>query len=102
MAFARIGVFKIEGEQVAEIIALFRDRVTPMFAAHEGFLGYQAFVDQSARRYIGISYWCSLAALEASATAALRAREEAAALGARALYEPMITREEFDTRESDK
>ena len=69
-----------------------------MFATHDGFVGYQAFVDENAGRYIGISYWTSLAALEASASAALEARNEAAALGASIVGEPMIAHEEFDTR----
>lgn len=98
MAVARIGVFEVESRQFAPVVTLFRDHVTPMFAEHEGFLGYQAFVDNKVGRYIGISYWASLAALEASAPAALRAREAAATLGAQTIGEPMIAQEEFDTR----
>lgn len=101
MAFARIGVFAVKGQQFGPVISLFRDRVTPMFATYEGFIGYQAFSDENAGRYVGISYWTSLAALEASAPAALAARNEAAAMGASVVGEPMIAHEEFDTRRSD-
>jgi hypothetical protein len=101
MAFARIGIFQVGEQQFAPVLALFRDSVTPIFATYEGFVGYQAFVDRGAGRYIGISYWTSLAALEASAPAALRAREQAELLGAQIVGEPMIAHEEFDTRGSE-
>ena len=98
MPFARIGLFDVPPHQLASVVTHFRDRVTSAFATHDGFLGYQALVDENAGRYVGISYWTSLTALEGSTEAALRAREEAEALGAQILGEPMICREEFDTR----
>lgn len=98
MTYARIGIFQLDGSPAEPVVALFRDRVTPMFAAQKGFLGYQAFVDHRDATYIGISYWSSLEALEASSTAAQFARQEAASLGAQTIDEPIIVREEFDTR----
>jgi quinol monooxygenase YgiN len=98
MTFGRIGTFEVAQGPLGPVVDLFRDRVTPMFGRHDGFLGYQAFVDEAAGRYVGISYWTSLAALEASAETARQAREEAAALGARTVGEPMILRQAFDTR----
>lgn len=98
VAFARIGIFEAPAHCIAAIVDLFRDRVTTTFAAHEGYLGYQGFTDVRVGRYIGVSYWASLAALEASGAAARDAREAAAELGARTVGEPLITREEFDTR----
>lgn len=98
MTFARIGNFEVPSHRMSELVELFRDQVTPIFAAHSGFLGYQAFTDVNAGRYVGVSYWASLAALEASSLAAREAREAASALGAHVVGEPLITREEFDTR----
>lgn len=98
MAFVRIGIFEVPAQHMPDVVELFRDHVTPIFATHEGFLGYQALTDVDAGRYVGLSYWTSLAALEASNLAAGRAREAAVALGAKTLGEPLITREAFDTR----
>jgi quinol monooxygenase YgiN len=101
MSFARIGNFEVPSHRMSELVELFRDQVTPTFAAHAGFLGYQAFTDVNAQRYVGVSYWASLAALEASSLAAREARDAASALGAHVVGEPLITREEFDTRISN-
>ena len=98
MTFARIGVFETDGRSLAPVVDLFRDRIMPMFEARDGFLGYQAFLEDDGLRYVGISYWSSLVALESSAEAAATARVAAAELGARVVGEPMIVRQQFDTR----
>ena len=98
MSFARIGLFDVPPHQLASVVALFQDRITPAFAGHAGFLGYQAFIDESEGRYVGISYWITLTALEGSAVTAGRARQEAETLGAKILGDPIITREAFNTR----
>ncbi|QKG70416.1 antibiotic biosynthesis monooxygenase [Erythrobacter mangrovi] len=98
MTYARIGIFETDGAPVQPVLALFRDRVVARFGALSGFLGYQAFTATDDRRFVGISYWSSLEALEASAEVALQAREDAADLGAQTVGEPLITREGFDTR----
>lgn len=98
MPFARIGIFETGGAPTGPIVELFRVAITARFAALEGFLGYQAFVEEAGRRYVGISYWTSIAALEASDDVAREAREDAAALGARVVGEPIIVEQAFDTR----
>lgn len=98
MTFARIGTFETDGRPLGPVVELFRDRVVPLFAEIGGFLGYQAFVDDSDGRYVGISYWGSLAALESSSDVAAAARASASELGARTTGMPMIVRQEFDTR----
>lgn len=100
MAFARIGIFEVAIDQMSAVVDLFRDRVTPTFASYDGFLGYSAFVDVSSGRYIGLSYWSTLANLEASDSAAKDARESAADLGARVIGEPIVAREEFVIRKN--
>lgn len=99
MAFARIGIFEADGAPTDPVVDLFRDVITPRFEALDGFLGYQAFVEEDGTRYVGISYWASAAALEASAEVARGARDEAAALGARVIGDPIIMREAFNTRD---
>lgn len=98
MSFARIGLFDVPPHQIASVVALFRERVAPAFAMHDGFLGYQAFVDENTGRYVGISYWASRTSLEDSSATASHAREQAAALGAQILGDPIVAREAFDTR----
>jgi heme-degrading monooxygenase HmoA len=98
MAFARIGIFEVPREKMSAIVGLFRDQVTPAFAKIDGFLGYQAFTEDEAGRYVGVSYWTSLDALHASAATARDARDDAARLGASIVGEPFLVREAFDTR----
>lgn len=98
MTFARIGIFETDGQPFEPVVDLFRDRITPMFEAIDGFLGDQAFVEDDGRCHVGISYWTPLNALESSADLALFAREEAAKLGARVADAPMTVRLQFDTR----
>ena len=100
MTFARVGIFETGGRPVDPVVTLFRDRITPKFETLDGFLGYQAFVEPGLSRYVGISYWESLAHLEASEGVAAGARKEAAALGALVVGEPMIVRQAFDTRKA--
>lgn len=98
MTFARIGIFETEVQPLTPVVEFFRDRVTPRFATLDGFLGYQAFLEEESNRYIGISYWVSRTALEASAELGREAVEGAAVLGARIVGAPMIVRQAFDTR----
>ena len=98
MPFARIGSFDVSPNKLTSVVELFRDWITPAFASLNGFLGYQAFVDEVTGRYIGISYWASQAALEDSTDTAHRARCEAEALGAQIIGEPISCRQQFDTR----
>ena len=98
MTFARIGIFATDGRPLGPVVDLFRDKITPMFEAVDGFLGYQAFTDDRAGRYVGISYWRSLESLEASGDVAAAARDAAAKLGATIVGEPMIVRQHFDSR----
>lgn len=102
MAFSRIGIFEVPALRIPAVVELFRDKVTPVFASHNGFLGYQAFTDVRTNRYVGVSYWTSLADLEANNSAASDARDAAARLGARIIGEPLIAREEFDTRAASR
>ncbi|MEO8023698.1 antibiotic biosynthesis monooxygenase family protein [Polaromonas sp.] len=87
---ARIGTFEVSPEGLEEVVALFRDRVVPAFSAHTGFIGYQAYVDRAQGRFVGVSLWASREALDASGETALRARNDAADLGARTIGEPQI------------
>jgi quinol monooxygenase YgiN len=95
---ARIGTFEAPPERLAEVVAFFRDRVVAAFSAHEGFLGYQAWVDRERGHVVGISLWATRAALEASAETGRQNRDGAAALGARTIGEPELMELAFDSR----
>lgn len=93
---ARIGTFEASPESLEEVVNLFRDRVVPAFSKHAGFIGYQAYVDRAKGRFVGVSLWVSREALDASSETALRARNDAAALGAATIGEPQILEMAFD------
>ena len=94
----RIGTFEVAPEGLAAVVAFFRDQIVPAFSKHEGFLGYEAYVDRERGRLVGISFWETRAALDASVETARRALAEAAALGARAVGEPQVYERAFDAR----
>jgi len=95
---ARIGTFDAPPERLNEVIALFQERIFQAFSKHEGFLGYQAFVDRGKGRFVGISFWATYSALEASEETARQARSEAASLGAITVGEPQLLEQAFDAR----
>lgn len=83
MTFARIGIFDVPPHQLGSVVALFRDQVTPAFATHDGFLGYQAFSVESDGRmsefHIGPHYQRLKAAPQRRFTPANRRRSWAPA-----------------------
>lgn len=94
---ARIGTFAAPPQQIDAVVAHFRDRVVAAFSAHQGFLGYRGYVDRERGRFVGISLWTTLAALEASVETARNALREAADLGAVTVAEPEILALAFDS-----
>ena len=97
---ARIGTFDVDPSRLDEVVALFRGPVFEAFSRHEGFIGYQSYVDRARGRMVGLSLWERLDDLEASAPTARHAREQAAALGAATVGEPQIVELAFDARAS--
>jgi quinol monooxygenase YgiN len=95
---ARIGTFEAPPQRLDEVIALLRDLVVSAFSEHEGFLGYQAYVDRERGRLVGISLWTTRSALDASGETARRVLREAADLGAAIAGEPQILELAFDAR----
>lgn len=94
---ARIGTFDVPSQRLDDVIAHFRERVVAAFSRHEGFLGYQAYVDRERGRLVGISLWATRAALDASGETAGRSVAEAAALGATIVGERQILELAFDS-----
>ncbi len=94
----RIGTFDAPPDRLNDLIALFEERIFEEFAQLEGFLGYQAFVDREKGRFVGISFWNTSSALEASGETARQARREAASLGAIPVGEPQLMEQAFEAR----
>jgi len=95
---ARIGTFEVSPQRLDDAVAFFRDRVAAAFSAHDGFLGYQGYLDRERNRFVGISLWTTRSALEASSETARRALREAADLGAVIVGEPQVLELAFDAR----
>lgn len=95
---ARIGTFEVSPSRLDEVAKLFRERVFSAFSEHQGFIGYQAYVDRERGRFVGISLWTTREALMASGETARGARSEAADLGAMTMGEPQILELAFDAR----
>jgi quinol monooxygenase YgiN len=96
--YVRIGTFEVPPQQLDAVIAFFSTRAAADFSTHEGFLGYIGYVDRARGRFVGISQWSSLAALEASGDTAAGILRDAAALGAVIVGERQILELAFDSR----
>ena len=96
--YARIGTFEVEHIQLNVAIEHFRINAVKAFSAHEGFLGYQAYIDRELGRIVGISRWTSREALESSSESARWVLSRANELGAVIVGEPQILEEAFDEK----
>jgi quinol monooxygenase YgiN len=94
---ARIGTFEMPPLNVDEVVALLRDQVVLAFSKHDGFLGYQAYVDRGRGRIVGISLWTTRSTLEASAETGRYAVAKIAEFGAIAVGEMQILELAFDS-----
>lgn len=95
---ARIGIFEMPPPRVDEVVSLLRERAVAAFSTHDGFRGYQAYVDRERGRIVGISRWTTRAALEASGETARGVLAQAAALGAVIVGERYLMELAFDAR----
>jgi quinol monooxygenase YgiN len=96
--FARIGIFEMSPLSLDTVAALLRDQVVPAFSKHDGFLGYQAYIDRERGRLVGISLWTTRSTLEASAETGRHAVSKAAEFGAVVVGGMQILELAFDTR----
>lgn len=92
----RIATFDVNPSQLAAVVEHFRVEAIRVFSAHEGFLGYQAFMDPDRGRMVGMSRWRSLAELEASGESGRGIIRGAIELGAVMVGEPQILEQAFD------
>lgn len=95
---ARMGTFEVQPSNVDEVAKALEGEVVRAFSRHEGFLGYQAYVDREKGRVIGISLWTTRAALEASAETGRQVVGMVAKLGAAVFGDMQILELAFDAR----
>ena len=95
---ARVGTFDMPPSNLDEVAALLRDQVVSAFSDHDGFLGYQAYVDRERGRLVGISLWTTRAALEASGATGRQAVGKMAEFGATLAGEMQILELAFEAR----
>ena len=92
----RMATFEVDPGKLEAVAEHFRVEAIRVFSAHEGFLGYQAFMDRDRGCMVGISRWRSLAELEASSESGRGIIRGAADLGAVVVGEPQILEQAFD------
>jgi quinol monooxygenase YgiN len=96
--YARMGTFEMLPLNLGKVAALLRDQVVSAFSQHDGFLGYQAYVDRERGRLVGVSLWTTRSNLEASAETGRQAVKKAAELGAVVVGDMQILELAFDVR----
>jgi heme-degrading monooxygenase HmoA len=77
--FARVNIFKGSGENFDDATRIARERVLPAIRELEGFAGLLVLADRSTGKSMGITFWLTEEALQASEEAAARTRSERAA-----------------------
>ena len=76
--YARISTFEGSPENIDQELRRVRENVLPQLRQQEGFEGMVALADQQAGKTLGITFWESEEALQASEEAAERLREDTA------------------------
>ena len=76
--YARISTFEGSPENIDDELRRVRENVLPQLRQQEGFEGMVALTDQQTGKTLGITFWESEEALEASEEVADRLREDTA------------------------
>lgn len=96
--YARINTFEGSPEGIDAAVARARDTVLPAARTIEGFAGLLALGDRETGKTIGITFWSSLEAMNASEEAAGRLRDQTAA----ANNERVVSVERFEVLLDEK
>ena len=90
---ARVTTLQMDPSKIDDAVAGLEQNDIPMFKGLDGFKGFSLMVDRSSGKAIGLSYWESEDAMNASAEAVKDARAKAAETGG-ATAEPQV--EQFE------
>lgn len=77
--FARVNIFKGSGDVMEDATRIAREKALPALREVDGFAGLLILEDRKLGRSIGITFWQTEEALQASEEAADRMRSETAA-----------------------
>jgi len=75
---ARVNIFRGSPDGLADATRMVRERVLPAARELEGFAGMRLLADRSTGKSMGITFWQTEQALQASEEAAARMRGESA------------------------
>lgn len=95
---ARMGTFEVQQANLDEVLATLQNQVVSAFSKHNGFLGYQAYVDRERSRIVEVSLWATHKDLETSAETGRYAVGLVAKLGAAVVGDMQILKSAFDAR----
>ncbi len=90
---ARLTTIQMDPSRIDDALQSLRDNDVPQFEQIDGFKGFTLLVDREGGKGVGISFWESAEAMQASEEAVKAARQQAAeAAGARSA--PVVERYE--------
>ena len=75
---ARVTTIQGQADRIDEVVGGIEANVLPVLQEQEGFKGFTVHVDRSSGKVVGISYWESEQAMQASEDAVRAPREQAA------------------------
>jgi heme-degrading monooxygenase HmoA len=76
--YARMSVLEGSPDQIDEGLRHVREQVLPLIQQQDGFKGFIALSDQQSGKVIGVSFWESEQAMQASEEVGNRTRSESA------------------------
>lgn len=76
--FARMSRFEVHPDQVDQALRNAREYVLPLLHQQDGFKAFIALTDRQSGKTIGVSFWESEQAMQASEEAGSRTRSETA------------------------
>jgi heme-degrading monooxygenase HmoA len=76
--YARMSVLEGSPDQIDEGLRHVREQVLPLIQQQDGFTGFIALSDQQSGKVIGVSFWESEQAMQASEEVGNRTRSESA------------------------
>lgn len=75
---ARMSILEVSPDQLDEGMRHVREQVLPLIQQQDGFKGFIALADQQSGKVIGVSFWESEQAMQASEEVGNRTRSESA------------------------
>ena len=88
---ARISTLEMEPARIDDMVGLAKEQIVPALEQSDGFKGFTLMVDRQSGKGVGVSFWESAEALQASEEVGNTTREQAGEAGG-ATGEPQVDR----------